>query len=122
VASSRLDQCVTPNFFGGGFNVVATILLWSIVRGRPDRASSDSPPIPQRAYRVRQLVTVGRDTPTRAAISTLVSPVGGEQHDPRPLGQPGLDRRGPQPALQPFTVPVPQGQRRCTYTAVNLSQ
>ena len=24
-ASSRLDQCVTPYFFGGGFNVSATI-------------------------------------------------------------------------------------------------
>ena len=32
------------------------------------------PPIPLRAYRARQPVTVGRDTPTRAAISTLVNP------------------------------------------------
>ena len=73
-ASNRLDQCVIPSFFGGGVSVAATILRWSIVRGRPERASSASPPIPLRAYRARQLVTVGRDTPTRAAISTLVNP------------------------------------------------
>ena len=37
-ASRRLDQCVTPSFFGGGFSVADTILRWSTVRGRPERA------------------------------------------------------------------------------------
>jgi hypothetical protein len=28
-ASSRVDQCVTPSFFGGGFKVSVTIWRWS---------------------------------------------------------------------------------------------
>ena len=73
-ASSRLDQCVIPSFFGGALSVAAMIRQWPIVRGRPGRASSDNPPIPLRSYRARQPVTVGRDTPTRCEISTLVNP------------------------------------------------
>ena len=48
-ASSRLDQCVIPSFFGAALSVAAMICRWSIVRGRPERASSDSPPIPLRS-------------------------------------------------------------------------
>jgi hypothetical protein len=47
--AAGLAQCVTPSFFGGGLSVAATILRWSMVRGRPDRAWSDSPPMPRRS-------------------------------------------------------------------------
>ncbi len=43
------DKCVTPYFFGGGFNVSATIARWSSVLGRPDRASSCKPGTPSAA-------------------------------------------------------------------------
>jgi hypothetical protein len=46
-ASSRADQCVTPND-GGGFVMVATTTsASSIRRGRPGRSSSASPAIPR---------------------------------------------------------------------------
>ena len=44
------------------------------VRGRPERGSSSSPEIPCAAYRFRQSITVGRDTPTFAAIAVFDSP------------------------------------------------
>ena len=72
--NSREDQCVTPYFFGGGANVTATIRRWSIVRGRPERGSSSRPASPSAAYRLRQSITVGRDTPTLSAIATFASP------------------------------------------------
>lgn len=73
-SSSRVDQCVTPYFFGGGFNVAATTLRRSIVRGRPERSSSSRPAIPLDWYRCRHPMTVGRDTPTCAAIAVFPSP------------------------------------------------
>ena len=73
-ASSRDDQCVTAYFFGGGLSVAATIWRWSTVRGRPDRASSSRPASPLAAYRSRQPITVGRDTPTCAAIAVFDNP------------------------------------------------
>ncbi len=45
-ASSLADQCVTPSFFGGGFNVAVMIFARSISRGRPDRSRSSSPSRP----------------------------------------------------------------------------
>jgi hypothetical protein len=48
-ASSRLDQCVTPSFFGGGRNVASTIFRSSTVFGRPDRSASDRAGNPARA-------------------------------------------------------------------------
>ncbi len=45
-ASNRLDQCVTPNFFGGGANVAAITFARSITRGLPERGSSSKPAIP----------------------------------------------------------------------------
>ena len=60
----REDQCVTPYLFGGDANVIETILRWSIVRGRPERASSSSPGTPFDMYRLRHAITVFRDTPT----------------------------------------------------------
>ena len=48
-ASSRLDQCVTPYFFGGEVNVVATTARWSTRRGRPERGSSARPARPEAA-------------------------------------------------------------------------
>ena len=65
-----------------------------------------SPAIPLRAYRSRQLATVGRDTPTRSAISAFGSPSAASSTVRAPLRQPGLDRRGPQPTLQPLPIPV----------------
>jgi hypothetical protein len=73
-ASSREDQCVTPSFFGGGFNVSVTILAWSIDRGRPDRSASARPAIPLRSYRCRQAITFGRESPTCSAISVFDTP------------------------------------------------
>jgi hypothetical protein len=46
----------------------------STSRGRPERGSSISPSIPSASYLARQDVTVGRDTPTRVAISVLLTP------------------------------------------------
>ncbi len=46
-ASSRVDQCVTPRFFGGGLNVAATIARWSSSRGRPGFDASARPAIPR---------------------------------------------------------------------------
>jgi len=57
-ASSRLDQCVTPSFFGGGASVAAKILARSTVRGGPERCSSSSPLTPATSYLARQLITV----------------------------------------------------------------
>jgi len=58
----------------GGVNVAVTIRRWSIVRGRPERGSSASPAIPLVAYRSRQPITVGRDTPTVSAIAVFDTP------------------------------------------------
>ena len=41
---------------------------------RPERRSSSRPLTPELAYRSRQPITVGRDTPTRSAISVLDTP------------------------------------------------
>ena len=54
--------------------MAAKILARSTVRGRPERRSSSSPFTPELAYRSRQPITVGRDTPTRSAISVLDTP------------------------------------------------
>ncbi len=45
-ASSRDDQWVTPRLFGGVRKVAAMMASRSTVRGRPERASSTSPPVP----------------------------------------------------------------------------
>jgi hypothetical protein len=47
LANSRLDQCATPSFFGGGLNVAVTIAAWSMLRGRPGRCSFSTPAIPR---------------------------------------------------------------------------
>jgi hypothetical protein len=73
-ASSREDQCVTPSLRGGGSNVAVMIASWSTVRGRPERAASSRPANPEDSYRDRQSITVGRDTPTFAAISVFDTP------------------------------------------------
>src|SRR5829696_5430000 len=73
-ANSRDDQCVTPSPAGGGVSVAAKILARSTVRGRPERRSSSSPCTPELAYRFRQPITEGRETPTRSAISVLDTP------------------------------------------------
>ena len=73
-ASSRVDQCVTAYFFGGGVSVAVTIRRWSMVRGRPERGSSSSPANPRAAYRSRHPITVGRDTPNLTAIAVFDTP------------------------------------------------
>ena len=44
--NSRVDQCVTPYFFGGGRSVAAMTLARSTRRGRPERGSSTRPARP----------------------------------------------------------------------------
>jgi len=46
LASSRLDQCVTPSFSGGGSKVANTMPTGSITGGRPDLGRSSSPAMP----------------------------------------------------------------------------
>src|SRR5512144_3310672 len=72
--NSRLDQWVTPNFSGGGSRVATTTRASSTRRGRPERGWSASAARPPPAYRSRHSCTVGRDTPTRPAISVLGAP------------------------------------------------
>ena len=67
-ASSRDDQCVTASRSGGGSKVASTIATSSAVRSRPGLGRSSSPPIPSAAYRFFHAITVGFDTPVRAAI------------------------------------------------------
>jgi hypothetical protein len=76
-ARSRVDQWVMPSRGGAGLRVTDKIsarrarpTLW----GRPGRGRSGNPPSPRRTYRPRQVMTVGRETPTRSAISVLVTP------------------------------------------------
>jgi hypothetical protein len=73
-ASSRVDQCVTPYFFGGGVYVAVTIRRWSMVRGRPERGSSSSPASPCAACRSRHPITIGLDTLTVSAIAVFDAP------------------------------------------------
>ena len=94
-----------PSFFGGGFNVTEMIFDRSTSRGRPDRGSSINPSIPSASYLARHDVTVGRDTPTRVGDLGVTHPVSGQQNDPRPLRQPGPDRRRTGPLRQPFLIP-----------------
>src|ERR1019366_9488271 len=74
LASSRLDQCVTPSCSGGGSNVARTIVIGSIVGGRPDLGRSSSPARPSLAYRRFHLITAGLLTPTRCTISPVPTP------------------------------------------------
>ncbi len=46
LASSRLDQCVTPSFSGGGSGVANTMATGSIRDGRPDLDRSSNPAMP----------------------------------------------------------------------------
>jgi hypothetical protein len=56
---------------------------------------------------------------TRSRSGATPRPGSRSPHDPRPLRQSGLDRRGPQPAFEPLTIPIPQSQPCCTHTAVS---
>jgi hypothetical protein len=88
----RLDQCVTPSFFGGRRNVAATIVREDARPPRPDLIgqSTDTAAL----VGARQLVTVGRDTPTRAAISTWVSPSAASNTIRARCANPALSRAG----------------------------
>ncbi len=74
LASSRLDQCVTPRFCGGASKVANTIRTGSITRGRPGLARSSRPAIPSAAYRFFHAITVGFETPTRSTIWFVPTP------------------------------------------------
>jgi Putative transposase of IS4/5 family (DUF4096) len=78
LASSREDQWVTPSASGGGVRVVARISARRSRRtvwGRPRRGRSAKPAVsPCRTWRLRQAITVGRETPSRSAISLLATP------------------------------------------------
>jgi hypothetical protein len=73
-ASSRLDQCVTPRWLGGGSSVASTIDIGSIVGGRPGLGRSSSPAIPSRAYRRFHPMTAGLLSPTRSTICPVPRP------------------------------------------------
>ena len=64
-----------------------------VVAGPPVHHRRPRRPGPPRDLRVRQ-------------------PLGGQQHDPRPLRQPGPDRARPHHPLQPRTITLTQDQRR----------
>ena len=76
-ASSRDDQCVIPSRSGGGVSVAAKIAARRrrrTVCGRPGRGRSPRPASPSRAYRRRQAITIGRETPSSRAIRVLGTP------------------------------------------------
>jgi len=74
LANSRADQCVTPRPPGGAASVATTTSRSSIADGRPERDKSPRPAMPASEYRVRQRITVGRETPTIAAIAVFDTP------------------------------------------------
>ena len=76
-ARNRADQWVIPSRLGGRASltsVATTTLISSISAGRPDRGWSSRAAIPPAAYRSRQPITVGRDTPTVRAICAFGIP------------------------------------------------
>ena len=73
-ASSRLDQCVTPSFSGGGSSVASTTATSSTCAGRPGFGRSSRPAIPSAAYRFFHAITVGFDTPVPFTISFVPAP------------------------------------------------
>ena len=76
LAICRVDQCVPPSGGADSSARTTTSSTWSslTVRGRPGRGSSTNPSNRSAANRARHFVTVGRLTPNRCAISTLLSP------------------------------------------------
>ena len=73
-ASSRVDQWVTANFWGGGSSVAVMMSSSATVLGRPDLGASPNASIPSCANRTRHWITVGRETPSRRAIALVPSP------------------------------------------------
>jgi hypothetical protein len=75
LAIDRVDQCVAS------FGALSKVLMITsstcssvIVRGRPGRGSSTSPSRRCAANRLRHVITIGRVTPSRAAISVFFNP------------------------------------------------
>ena len=109
--SSRADQCVTPSESGGPSSVATTTATSSITGGRPDRSRSCSDrdpaalvPRPPADHRRARHPDLTGDLGVR-------QPLGRQQHDPRPLRQPGLSRRRTQQRRQPRLVTGTQNQR-----------
>lgn len=61
LASSRLDQCVSPVDSSGGVNVAATTIASSTTGRRPERGRSQRPSTPLSRNRSRHFLTVGDD-------------------------------------------------------------
>ena len=59
---------------GVDVRMLATISPSSTAHGRPVRARSSNPSSPSAAYRLRHVLTVCRETPSRRAMSALRSP------------------------------------------------
>jgi choline dehydrogenase-like flavoprotein len=55
-------------------------------------------------------LTVGRETPTRYSISVFATPVGGQQHDPRPLRQTRPHRQRARQRRQAVTITITQAK------------
>lgn len=104
--NSRVDQCVTPNFFG---SVAATIAEWSNSRGRPDRSLSSRPFRPRSMYRLRYWITVVGEAPTLEAICRFGSPSAASTRS-EPAWPASADRARPQPGLQLLTVTITEDQ------------
>src|SRR5215216_3752465 len=74
-AIERVDQCVASLGVVSSVRTTTSSTCSSvIVRGRPGRGSSVSPSSRRSAKRLRHLVTIGRVTPSRWAISVFLSP------------------------------------------------
>jgi hypothetical protein len=74
-AIERVDQCVASFGADSRVSVISRSTCSSVtVRGRPGRGSSANPSRRCSAKRDRQVVTVGRDTSSRAAISVFDRP------------------------------------------------
>ena len=59
---------------GATRRVQATMAATRACGGRPERGRSARPSRPPSAYRARQVITAGRETPSRRAISPLARP------------------------------------------------
>ncbi len=103
LASSRLDQCVTPSRAGGGSKVPSTIATSSTGRVDPTSAGRPARRSP-RWHTGASSRSPSACSPPPDARSPRCRPLSGQQHDPRPLRQPRPHRRRPRPRRQHHPV------------------
>jgi hypothetical protein len=105
---SGADQWVIPSRLGGRpslTSVATTTLISSISAGRPDRGWSSRAAVPPADH--------GRPRhPDRPGDLRVRNPVRGQQHHPRPLGQPGRHARQPRQIRRPVPVTLTQHKSR----------